>query len=162
MADPFTLTLNAASGLKTAIDLTKTLVDVRDNAKLAAIKSELLGLLLEAREESLTLAAEKRELAERVRQFEQWDRDAEGYKLADIGNGCMAYVEREPSGEAENQPALCANCYHERRKSILVPYYVSAGRAKAMQCHACGSEMITYGVDLRDAGKRGPVPGRRR
>jgi len=97
MADPFTLTLNAASGLKTAIDLTKTIVDVRDANKLAAIKSELLGLLLEAREESLTLAAEKRELAERVQQLEQWDRDAEGHKLSDIGNGCMAYIGREPT-----------------------------------------------------------------
>lgn len=145
--------IGGLNGLKAAIDITKALVDVRDAAKLAAVRVELLGHLIETQEAQLALIAEKRELAERVRQLEDWDREAEGYELADIGNGCLAYVKKSDGNGIETPHSLCPNCYHQRRKSFLVPYAIDVGRAQAMQCHACKTEMIIRGVDGREMAK---------
>lgn len=58
MSDPVSLGLGAISGLKAAIDITKTLADVRDAVKLAQTRVELLSLLVEA-QESARIAARR-------------------------------------------------------------------------------------------------------
>ena len=159
MADPFTLSLTAASGLKTAIEITKTIVDVRDGAKLAAVKSELLGLLLEAQEEKLALVAQKRELAQRVSDLEAWDGEKERYDMKDVGQGCIAYTIKPEAQGAEPSHSICADCYQRGQKSILQPFTIPAGRAQGLRCHACRSEMVIQGADLRPSpGFRGHSP----
>lgn len=159
MADPFTLSLTAASGLKTAIELTKTIVDVRDSAKLAAVKSELLGLLLEAQEEKLALVAQKRELAQRVSDLEAWDGEKERYEMKDVGQGCIAYTIKPEAQGAEPAHSICADCYQRHQKSILKPFTIPAGRAQGLRCHTCRSEMIVQGVDHRPSpGFKGHIP----
>lgn len=152
MPDPGSIAAGLSS-LKAALDITKTLAEARDTARLLAVKLELQQLLLDAQEAQATLAAEKRDLEEKVRALESWDVEKAGYHLKDMGNGCMAYA---PDPPVEPGHALCANCFHQGRKSILTPFHISAGRADALRCHACNAEMVIRGVDLRDGNRRWP------
>lgn len=151
MGDPFSIAVAGLGSLKTALDVTKTLSDARDTTKLLAVKLELQQLLLDAQEAQSALVAEKRQLAERVSQLEAWDGEKQRYELKDIGNGCMAYTLKPGSAGSEPPHSLCSNCYHQGRKAILTPFHIQIGRAEAMQCHACGSEMIVQGHDARPA-----------
>jgi hypothetical protein len=143
----------ALGATKAAFDLAKTFVDIRDAAKLQTVRLELLNLLVEAQEAQSALIAEKRQLEERVHQLEAWDGEKERYQLQDMGNGCVAYALKPESAGADPAHSLCANCYSQGRKSILVPFYISMGSASALQCHVCGSEMVIKGVDGREAGR---------
>ena len=124
-------------------------MDVRDASKVQALKSELMGLLIEAQEAQLALVAEKRDLAERVRELEAWDGEKQRYEMKDVGQGCIAYAVKPEAQGAEPPHALCAQCYQRGRKSILTPFVIPAGRAQGLGCHACGSELIVVGVDHR-------------
>jgi len=152
MVDPGSA-IGALGAVKTAFDLTKAFVDVRDTTKVQAIRFELMGLLLEAQEAQAALVAEKRDLEERVRELEAWDGEKKRYELKDMGQGCFAYALKEDAAGAEPPHALCAGCYNQGRKSILVPFHISIGRGDALQCHACGSEMVFRGVDGRESAR---------
>jgi hypothetical protein len=151
MGDPISLGLGALGATKTAFELAKSILDVRDATKLQSVRFELMNLLLEAQQAETALVADKRQLEERVRELEAWDGEKERYELKDIGNGCMAYVLKPSAAGSEPPHSLCANCYQQGRKSILTPFHIQIGRAEAMQCHACGSEMIVQGHDGREA-----------
>jgi hypothetical protein len=151
----------ALSATKAAFDLAKAFVDVRDATKVQAVKFELMGLLMEAQEAQSALIAEKRELEERILQFETWSRETERYEMKDVGQGCIAYAVKPDAQGAEPAHSLCAHCYQRGRKSILTPFVIPAGRALGLSCHACGSELVIQGVDLRPnpgAGYRGHRP----
>jgi hypothetical protein len=98
-----------------------------------------------------TLLKEKRELEEELRRFEDWDTEKQRYKLEDVGQGCMAYVLKPGVENGEPAHSICAVCYQEGRKSILVPFHISVGRGDALQCHVCGSEMVIRGQDGRES-----------
>jgi hypothetical protein len=143
----------ALGAAKAAFDLTKAFVDVRDATKVQAVRFELMGLLLQAQETEVSLIAEKRELEERVRDLEAWDGEKQRYELKDVGQGCIAYALKADAQGAEPPHSLCAGCYNQGRKSILVPFHISIGRGEALQCHTCGSEMVVRGIDGREGAR---------
>ena len=152
MADAMTVG-GALGAVKAAFDLTKAFVDVRDATKVQQVKFELLGLLLEAQEAQAALVSDKRDLEERVRELEAWDGEKERYELKDVGQGCLAYALKADAQGAEPPHSLCAACYNQGRKSILVPFHISIGRGDALQCHVCGSEMVVSGIDGRESAR---------
>lgn len=161
MGDPLTTGLGAIGATMHAVNLLRAFSDVRDATKVLELKAELMGLLVEAQTAQLSLVGEKDQLAARIRELEAWDGEKQRYDMVDAGNGCMAYALKADASPPEPAHYLCAQCYQQRRKSILVPFLISTGRAQALQCHACDSEMIVQGVDLREQAKinaRKPAP----
>ena len=137
------------TAIKTAMDVARTIVDARDTSRLLAIKLELQGLLLDAQEAQATLIAEKRELEERVRSYDQWESEKGRYRLTEVVPGGFVYELRPEVAGDEPPHQICAHCYGRRQRSILTKVKIPAGRAEMLRCHACGSEIITKGQDHR-------------
>lgn len=160
MPDPMTVG-SALGAAKAAFDLTKAFVDVRDATKAQEVKFELMRLLIQAQETEVALVAEKRDLEERVRKLETWEREKERYLLEEVGLGGFAYAIRPEAQGSEPKHYLCAYCYEQRKKSPLMTVYIPQGRAEMLKCQPCGAEIVTSGVDLRPSpttGFRGHRP----
>jgi hypothetical protein len=137
----------ALAGIKAAIDLTKTLVDVRDAAKLASARLELLTILVDAQEAQLVLISEKRDLAERVRELEAWEREKERYQPQKIGTmDSICYGLISPAETPDADLKLCAHCFQDGLKRYLQPHLIPEGRAQVLMCRECGDQILTRGV----------------
>ena len=142
--------LNAAMGLLKALNATA------NQATINQVKLDLQEHIFAAREalsaarEAQTASLDRiRQLEQQIVQFEDWERQKERYQLQDVGNGCMAYSLKAGMENGEPPHSICAQCYQARRKSILVPTHIPVGRAEALQCHVCHSELVVQGTDLR-------------
>jgi len=136
MSDPLTVG-SALGAAKTAFDLTKAFVDVRDAAKVQAVKFELLGLLLQAQETEAALVAEKRELEQRLRDMEHWEAERARYQLAEVGRGTYAYLLKAEAQGSDPQHMACANCFQQGRISPLQRHPSSVDGRPAFDCNAC-------------------------
>lgn len=139
MPDPITV-ISGLGAIKTALDITKTLSEARDSSKLLAVKLELQGLLLEAQDAQSTLASQKRELEEQIRQLETWGREKERYQLQEVGRGTFAYILKPEAQGSEPPHMICPNCYEHGRKSILQAAEATRGQ-RIHRCPACKAEV---------------------
>jgi hypothetical protein len=73
-----------------------------------------------------------------------WDAQAEGYELADAGNGALAYRKKPPVPEGEPPHWLCPTCYEDRKKSYLQPER-HPGMTESLTCPRCMTRLIVRG-----------------
>ncbi len=161
MTDPVTLSVGAISATKSAFELAKTILDVRDATKLQAVRFELMGLLLEAQQAEAALIGEKQQLAKRVGELEAWDGEKQRYQLAEVGTGVFAYSLKPEAQGAEPDHKLCANCFAQGQKSFLQNEARSPGMSQYLCCQACGTELLIAGFvhpEHRGAKPRKPPP----
>jgi hypothetical protein len=123
-----------------------------DAVKALEIKSELLGLVIDAQEASFALQEQKaaftkriEQLEEEVAQLESWTAEAEGYELRDTGMGSLAYHTKDEENPTRPPHWICPHCYEDRKKSILHPYHEKVGREEFLICHPCGFRIKTVG-----------------
>jgi hypothetical protein len=114
------------TSLKTAFDMTKAMIGIRDAAMIQAKIIELQGIILSAQSDAFSAQSDQFALLERIRQLEKevadmkaWDAAKEDYALQEISPGAFAYVLKPETGGAEPPHWLCTACYHKRKKSIL-------------------------------------------
>lgn len=128
------------TSLKTAADLTKTIVNLRDAAALQSKVIELQLAILSAQNSALAAQNEQSLLLERIRTLEQdvadmkaWEAEQEKYELSEVYPGAFAYVLKEQAQAAEPSHWLCTTCYQERKKGVM-NFQERAGRDKVFQC----------------------------
>ncbi len=110
MADPVSLTIGGIGAASNALNLVKAFVDIRDSTKVLELKSELMGLLVDAQLAQSALIDEKRVLAERVRELEAWDREKQRYEMQQVGlNNAIAFGLKPDAKGVEPEHRLCAN-----------------------------------------------------
>jgi hypothetical protein len=158
-----------ATGLKPAIDLAQSVLNLVGAGKGRDDALKLYGQVVAAHQSALTAQAsqeallkEKRQLEEELGRLKDWNAEKQRYQLQDVGQRCMAYALKPGMENGEPPHSICATCYQEGRKSILVPFHISIGRGEALQCHVCGSEMVVSGVDGREGARiayRAPAAG---
>lgn len=160
MADAMTVG-GALSATKAAFDLMKAFVDVRDASKVQAIKIELMGLLLEAQEAQAALIAEKRDLAERIRELEAWDGQKQRYELVNLAAGVVAFALKPEAKGTELDHQLCANCFEQGHKRYLQFETRNPGRMRVAVCHGCDATLVVTGAQpMNIAGTWGRGSGR--
>ena len=142
-----------AAGLKPAVDLAKSLLDLLGPGKGREQAIELYGKIAAAQASAIAANAaqamlidEKRELEARLTRFERWDSEKDRYELKDVGGGVLAYAVKPSAQGAEPAHSLCPRCYQHREKSILQPESRSPGRTHHLVCHECGSDFVTTGM----------------
>jgi hypothetical protein len=115
-----------ATSLKTAADVTKAMVGLRDEAKLQSKIIELQGIILSAQAAALSTQSSQLTLLQRISQLEKemadmeaWDAEKKKYELKEISDGTFAYVLKEDAGTSEPAHWLCATCYQHGKKSLL-------------------------------------------
>lgn len=135
-----------ASSLKTAGDITKAMIDLRDTqavqAKVIDLNREIMSAqnsALAAYADQATLLEKIRSLESRVADLEAWEREKDRYKLKDFGCSTFAYALKPGMENGEPFHRICANCYQQRRKSILQSHGHYSGREK-VTCDGCKAE----------------------
>lgn len=147
MGDPVSLGLAGVGAATNAFKLLQGFVDLRDATKVQALKFELMSLLLETQEAQSALIAEKRQLEERIRQFEAWDREKERYQPETIGqNGSLCYGLKPEAGAADTEHKLCAHCFDRGLKRHLQPHTIPEGRSEVLMCRECSDQILMQGV----------------
>lgn len=146
-----TATAAALSSLKTAFDLTKSLLDVQGAAKIGAKVIELQSQILSAQQSAMNAQQEQATLIEAVKSLEseiarlkKWDADKSDYRLEDVGSGAFVYSpKREPTASEPNH-WLCVKCFEGGQRSLVQ----NLGRRpdKAIAQFACPS--CKNGFDL--------------
>lgn len=139
----------AASSIKTAFDMSKALLEIRDGTIAQERIIELNRVILAAQSDAMAaqlahaaLLDEVRGLKEEITRVKAWDAEKEKYKLTDIGDGRFAYALKEEMTPGEPPHLICANCYEDGRKSILQRETRFPGRVEVHRCPGCGNELM--------------------
>jgi hypothetical protein len=85
------------------------------------------------------LAEVKRQLEQKIMEYEEWDSEAGRYELKEIAKGIFVYVLKPEHASGEPTHWLCPNCFQERQKSILSKPAVDYMNYK---CHRCQLDII--------------------
>jgi len=114
------------SGIKTITDFVKSVSSLSPDVAIKEKTSELLGIIVDLQNNILLMQSEYSKLLKSKDDFEKelielkdWEKTKSQYKLKKIAPGTFAYS-YEDSHDSEDPPHwLCANCYHNGKKSIL-------------------------------------------
>ncbi len=146
----------AISALAQAMEIARAFLKQRDKALIQEAVQSLNALLFEAQRNALTTQAEQfaaleREdsLKKRIVQLEHWDAEKERYELKELALGVFAYANKPLMEPAEPAHLICANCYQQKRKSILAQRYEPDGRRTYQDCHACKAVIMVSGPGVR-------------
>ena len=141
----------AWSALNTAIKAAnaafKTVEDVKVKEAVADIQNSLIDLqskLLAAQSQYEALAEVKRQLEQKIMEYEKWDSDAARYELTEIAEGIFVYVLKKDHALGEPIHWICPNCFQKRQKSILTKPGVGYRNYK---CHNCQFQVVPKALD---------------
>ena len=133
-----------ASSLKTAGDITKTAIGLRDAQALQAKIIELNHVIIAAQSSAISAHLAQTSLVERIReletklaQLEGWEVEKKRYALKDYGGDTFAYELKSDAAEGEPSDRICAACYQQGNKSILQFKDKTYARQDAYECPAC-------------------------
>ena len=116
----------AFAGLKGAYEIAKSMMGIRDAVMIQSKVVELLGEIMAAQEGALrsqeresALTQQIRELEQRIKQMETWDREKDRYELKELPPG--VFVRALKRGMEQGKPAhcICEKCYQNGKRSIL-------------------------------------------
>jgi hypothetical protein len=135
------------AGIRSALEVTKAMIGLRDAEAFRAKSIELRGLILE----SLDKAIEARETysaqLDRVRAMEteiaslrEWNTEKQDYELKGIGEGAVAYMLKPDKRGSKPPHWLCPNCYSKGQKSFLNPTGAEIGGGWIYKCIGCGAQ----------------------
>jgi hypothetical protein len=111
------------------LDLYKKIVDLQ------AAVVDLSGKNVELHEANAQLSA-------KLKKADDWKEQEKRYALVTPWqNGAQAYSLRESEAKEEQPHLLCANCFHESKRSVLSPVNVQGWIS--MKCASCRGEMTT-------------------
>ncbi len=135
--------------LKSAGEMAKELVDIRDTVKFGNAVVELQTQILaaqqaafSAQERETAMAEEIRDLKTRVADLETWDAEKQRYELTDFGSGTFAYLLKPNMSSGEPEHRLCAACYQKGHKSILQFRHQTATRQDKYACPVCKTDVL--------------------
>ncbi|TWC35070.1 hypothetical protein FBY03_111118 [Pseudomonas sp. SJZ079] len=140
--------MGAYGGIKTATDITQSMLTLKTDAAVTTKVIELNGVLLglqgqlnNAHTEHTALASRIRDLESEVAQFKRWEEEKGRYQLHQFPLGALAYCIKPEMQGTEPLHYLCSNCYQKTVKSLLQA--CEDGWYKALKCHHCDSLIRT-------------------
>jgi hypothetical protein len=152
-----------AGATKAISGILKTSRNVEINKAIAGVLDSLVDVqakLLSAQSNYDALARVKRELEQKIVDYEKWDSEAARYEFKEWASGIFVYELKKDHASGEPIHRLCPNCFQQHKKSILVKPNVSRLNYK---CHHCQFEVIPTATQLPvNYGSSGPTLGRPR
>jgi hypothetical protein len=95
----------------------KTIKDVEVKQAVAGILDSVIDLqskLLATQSQYEALAEVKRQLEQKIVEYEKWDADAARYKLQEVASGIFVYVLQADQAKGDPIHWLCPNCFQQR------------------------------------------------
>lgn len=139
----------ALASIKSAADMAKTLVELRDITKVREITIDLQGQIAAA--QSLAIAAQREQTAfigeidnlkKQIVKFENWESEKQRYHLQELPPGIFVYTLKQGMENGEPSHNICANCYNKGVKSLLHITSRNSGRTH-WKCHSCGFDEVS-------------------
>lgn len=116
----------AATSLKTAIDISKIALGLRDKSlirtKVLEMQGEISSALasaIAAQTDQLAILQRISDLEKEITQLKAWDAEKENYDLKPIARGTVTYMLKPEVRGSEPPHWLCAQCFENRKRSIL-------------------------------------------
>lgn len=114
------------AALKSASELTKALMDLRDTSIVQAKAIELQRQILAAQESALaanerqsTLLEEIKALKAEIAELKNWNGDKSNYEMKTVGSGAFAYLPRPNDDPRAADHWLCVKCFDEGKRGVL-------------------------------------------
>lgn len=156
---------SVATSLRAAGDMTKAMLDLRDEAKLREKVIELQGLILLAQGAALQVHAshseavdELRQLKSRLNELDAWKAVTSRYELKDFGSGTFAYALRPDSASDEPAHLACPRCFEEQARSTLHFIERSYANQDLYRCLRCKTE-LALGAPQKPSGECHVIKG---
>jgi hypothetical protein len=135
------------TSLRTALDISKAMIGLRDAEAFRAKSIELQAVILDAmnqaiesREAYAAQIDQIRALEAEVARLKDWNAEKENYELKPIGPGAVAYMLKPDKRGAEPPHWLCPTCYAKGEKSFLSSTGKRHGQTWIYKCSRCGAE----------------------
>ena len=135
------------SAFKSMLDMAKALKGMNDAAIRNRAVIKLQEKILAAREAQSLLLERVSELEKQVADFEQWETEKRDYEMRRLASGSIVYILKADISAAKPSHYLCANCYAQRKASILQPTprsvaHVSLQKSPTYKCPECRAEVV--------------------
>lgn len=147
--------IQAVSGIlssaKTALDLVKNMVDMRDDAKLRTLQADLqtqllhvLSAAVDAKSMQLDLITREEALKKEIAELKEWNASASEYKREQIPVGAFAFVSQPPTHSDADEVWLCPKCYGQKQQGVFSYSGESKDRHSSVwTCLTCGEKILT-------------------
>jgi hypothetical protein len=116
----------AIGGIKVAMDMAKGIASLKTSTEINQAIIDIQKALLEAQSAAIedkqqlaNLSMQMQELQIELRSKNDWDQEAQRYVLNECETGVFTYELRPEFANGETHHRLCANCFTNKRKSIL-------------------------------------------
>lgn len=136
------------SSLKTAADLTKGFLDLKEAAAVQGKVIELQGIILAAQTSALAAQSEQfvlqqqaHELQAKMAKLEAWESEKSRYQLVDFGSGTFAYNLRPEQANGDPSHKICVNCFNSGHKSVLQFSHRGADKRDYFKCERCKNDI---------------------
>jgi hypothetical protein len=133
------------SAFKAMFDLAKGLKDIDDATRRNAVAIELQEKILAAREAQSAALERIGQLEKQVADFEAWDTEKKRYELKNIGHSCFARMLKPEARGSKPPHFICANCYDNRRISVIQHGPPKPGASIGYFCPNCGTIILPGG-----------------
>jgi hypothetical protein len=134
----------AITGIRSALDVTKAMIGLRDAEAFRAKSIELQALILEsldkaieAREAYTAQLDEIRALKAEVADLKTWHAEKQRYELKMFGISAMAYMLRPEARGTEIPHWLCPNCFEAGKRSLFQGQPTTMSGRRMYICHGC-------------------------
>lgn len=137
------------SGLKTAADIAKSLMELKSMSDVQAKVIELQSAILSAQSSALSANADQAAVVEEIRQLKEeiarvkaWESQKQRYQLTPFGeSAAVVYSLKESMRESEPPHWICTKCYEEGKRMILHP--ASVNGFAHLVCPSCNLDIPT-------------------
>jgi rubrerythrin len=123
---------------KTMFDIAKSLKDMDDAVRRNTAVADLGEQIISAQTRYAASVEQVRDLEEKLRSFETWEREKQRYDLKDLGWGAFAYMLKPPERGSQPPTWKCTNCYEHDRIATMQNIMVK-GTGQTWTCPSCRS-----------------------
>lgn len=142
-----TLIQGTISGLKTATDIAKGLMELKSMSDVQAKVIELQSAILAAQSSALAANADQAAMVEEIRALKEeiarvkaWESQKQRYQLTPFGDGAaVVYALKESMSASEPPHLICTKCYEDGKRMILQP--TSVNGFAHLVCPSCSLDI---------------------
>jgi hypothetical protein len=137
------------TSVKVAYDIAKGIGSLKSEVERNESISKILDILLSVQSDALQmqekhhlLLREKDNLEKKLMELEKWSETEIQYELKEVARGFFVYAYKKPDNLGKPDHWICANCYKDRKASIL--QLVSGSMIKKRYfCPNCKTDVTT-------------------
>lgn len=144
-----TLIAGIGTNLKTAADIAKAMMGLRDASLIQGKVIELQSVILAAQSSALAAQSQQMSALDKIRQLEKevatlkaWGHEKQRYELKSPAPGFLVYMLKPEERGTEPPHWLCQTCYEQGNKSMLQSGG-QAGRIRIYKCNHCKTDVQT-------------------